>query len=124
MAKFKRGISGNPNGRPKLDAQTKRIRTLTNEQLKDMGDEILLGTRKKLQGMLEDPECTPLKCWIANVALKGIQSGDMGSLNELLNRLIGKVKDTVDVNGIALTIIERLDGSETVLGAKKIEEEK
>jgi hypothetical protein len=121
---FKKGQSGNPSGRPKLDEGTKRIRALTNDELKEMGEYILMGSRARLREVMDDPNSPPLKCWIAAATLKGIQSGDMGSLNELLNRLIGKVTDKIEHTGVSLTIIEKLDGSETHLGAKVIEDKR
>lgn len=121
MAKFKKGQSGNPNGRPKVPEHIRKLKELTTEEVKQMGDAIVLGTRQDLTNIIADRSASPLSCWIAAVVLRGIQRGDVQSLNVLLDRLVGKVTDKVQHMDPMLTIIEKINGSETHLGAKLVE---
>lgn len=115
---FKPGQTGNAKGRPKLSSDVKRVRSLTGEQLKAIGDVLLLGNKERLEEILNSPRSNLLDIWLASVAKKGISKGDMYSLNELLNRLVGKVTDKVEHKLPQPTIIKRSDGTELELGAK------
>lgn len=83
--KFKKGKSGNPNGRPKTPLVVKQIRA-------EMATEVIEVIREQLTRE-ELKEC------IRAVIDKIIKTGDVHSLNELLNRSIGKVTDRVEHSG-------------------------
>lgn len=117
------GESGNPNGRPKLSEDLKKIRALTNKQLKEVGDFLLLGTRATLTEVSQNPESSLLQVWLSSVCITGIKKGDMGALNALLDRLVGKVTDKVQHTLPRPVIIKNRDGSQTVLGAEYPTEE-
>lgn len=119
---FEPGQSGNPSGRPKLDPDIKRLRGLTRDQFKDLANIILTGTQEDLQRLLDQPETSMLTQWICRVALSGAERGDYRTLDELLNRLIGKVKDEVDVNLIRPYVVRSHDRSEEIqMGVTKDE---
>lgn len=119
---FKRGVSGNPSGRPRVTPEMKRLRELTSEEITQIGKVIVFGTNEDLDTVLYASTSHVLQKWIASVAKRGIQRGDVHSLNALLDRLVGKVTEKIEHKGLALTIIERLDGSEVVMSAEMIEE--
>lgn len=76
---FKPGQSGNPRGRPKETSLTAYARLLVKQA----------DRRKKI-----------VKAW-----LNKAESGDLKALEMLLERLDGKVKDTLAVEGIAPIVI-------------------
>lgn len=116
--RFKPGQSGNPNGRPPVSAEVKRIRKLTNNEIKDVGTLLLEGRESELEEMIKDDETPILKKFMANVCLIGMKSGDEKRLNAILDRIVGKVKDVVQVELPKPTIIERHDGSTMELGSE------
>src|SRR4051794_6724754 len=119
MAKFKPGKSGNPGGRPKLDPDVKKLRELTKEQFKELATILLHGTQEDLQHLLDKPDTSMLTQWLARVAMVGSERGDYSTLDNLLNRLIGKVKDEVEVSLPKPTIIKRFNGEEWEVGPTK-----
>lgn len=94
--RFKPGQSGNPRGAAAHNQDMKRLRILTKGEVAEVGTMILEGNRDALQAVLTDTSVSTLKLWFASVALKAINKGDMNSLDVLLNRIIGKVKDEID----------------------------
>lgn len=93
---WKEGQTGNPNGRPKESKEHKALRALTKAEMLEVGNIIVQGDVDALKVIAKDPKTIVLKAMIASVAIKIIQKGDMYSLDVLLNRLIGKVKDEID----------------------------
>ena len=77
---FKPGVSGNPNGRP-----------LKGNALSDYA-KVLLKRNKHKQ--------TIVKAWITKC-----EAGDIDALRVLLERIEGKVKDTLAVEGISPIVI-------------------
>lgn len=120
---FKPGVSGNPSGRPKLTEDEKRLRKLTKEQFKEIGDIIVSGNTSELDELIHDPKATVLQVAIATAMRAAIEKGDLGNVEILLNRLIGKPKEELEVTGITPTVIKLSNGEELVLGTKKEETE-
>lgn len=114
---FQPGQSGNPGGRPAIPEDVKKLRKLTNEQIKEVGSLLLEGREADLEQMAADPETSMLKKWMAKIALRGCKSGDVMAFNALADRIAGKVKDHVVIELPKPTIIERNDGSHVELGA-------
>lgn len=108
---FLPGQSGNPSGRPKVDPEIKKLRDLTKEQFKEIAEFIIQGDATTLREYKTRPGVTVLQQWIASVAITAIQRGDMASLDKLLDRLIGKVKEQVDLKVFRPTVVERLNGT-------------
>lgn len=93
--RFVKGQSGNPKGAAAHNPEVKLIRKLTHADVAEIGALILTGDMPALLKIKDDPKTTPLKMWIAAVAIKGISRGDASALNALLDRIAGKVKDQV-----------------------------
>jgi hypothetical protein len=120
---FKPGQSGNPGGRPRVDEETKRIRQLTKEQFKDLANILLSGTFEDLQRIQDAPETTALTGWTVKVIITAWERGDYKTLDELLNRLIGKVKDEHHFTGFVPFIAKSHDGKEAIeMSARELEE--
>jgi len=94
---FKKGVSGNPNGRPKSYVTG----------LKDIGynmTEINMAIRnmlsmniKELQKVYENPEATILEKTVAGAMRKSLEKGSLYSIETLLSRVFGKPKETSDI---------------------------
>jgi len=95
--RFKKGSCPNPGGRPKLDPEIKAIRQLTKDQFKELANLLLSGTFEDLQRILDKQETTALTGWMVRVIVQGWEKGDYRTLDELLDRLIGKVPNELEV---------------------------
>ncbi len=99
--RFKKGVSGNPEGGRKHDPELRKLRNLTKEEMVEIGSLIVKGDiaelerlknaiKKVAKGELA-PKVPVLQAMMASVALKTIATGDANALDILLNRLVGRV---------------------------------
>lgn len=108
---FQKGQVSNPLGGGAITPQVRAIRKITMEHIEEVGEIILDGNLTKLSELAKDPSTSVLKVWIAKAAAEGIRKGDLSSLEMILNRMIGKVRDKVDVSGEGF-LIKILDYSQ------------
>ena len=98
LPKYKKGQSGNPKGRPP-DMLGKAMRQLTAEEFREIANMIIKGSIDQLKAMSTSKDSSALKVMIAATVVKIISRGDMHALDILLNRLVGKVKDQIEMTG-------------------------
>ena len=103
---FQKGNCANPNGADAHNPLTKAIRRMTHDEISDIGSMLLKGNLEAIQAAAIDPESSVLKVWICSVAIKAIEKGDAAALNQLLDRFVGKVKETQDVRQEIKVIFE------------------
>lgn len=96
---FQKGKSGNPSGRTQQSPELHRIKQLTASELAELANYIIKGDYETIRNLGKDPNATVLQRMVVAVATKIIMKGDMQALDTLLNRLIGKVKEHVEVTG-------------------------
>lgn len=96
---FKKGQSGNPLGGQLLNRDLIIVRRMTHQELADMGDILLQksGTLEHLEELITSPETSYVKKIFASVALRAIRSGDYHAMEALLNRIIGRVKEKIEI---------------------------
>lgn len=94
--RFKKGQSGNPKGRPQDPPELHLINQLTKREFSLLLNKILQCPPEKLK----DFKGNVLELWLAAGATKAIQTGDYSRLEFLINRLIGKVPDKLEVSEI------------------------
>jgi hypothetical protein len=121
---FKPGQIANPNGAPRVPEEVKIARQLSQNQLILIFNKLLHMTGAELKAHWNNPETPVFERIVAKILNQADVLGDHHRLDFILNRLIGKVTEKVDVKLPTATIIKRVDGSEIELGAKYIEEEK
>lgn len=97
--KFKKGQSGNPLGGQKHNPELRAIRRMTKTEVAEVGAMVLDKNIVGLQEIAKNPTSSALKVWMASVAVKGIQRGDMTALNGLLDRLVGKADQAIQLTG-------------------------
>lgn len=73
------------------------MRSLTEGELLDVARILTRGNKAELVKMRDDANTTVLKAWFASSALSAIESGDVGALDKLLDRLLGKARSSLDV---------------------------
>lgn len=110
--RWKKGQSGNPSGSVPYPPEIKRIHKFTADELKEMISVLLYATSAECEALAADPNAPKIKKIMATILLKAYEHGSMGQLDMVLNRVIGKVKDDVDVRVFKPSILVRRDGSE------------
>lgn len=91
---FVKGQSGNPEGARRHNKELKAVRRLSQDAVADIGSLVLEGDITRLQEIIDDPTTQVLKLWLAKVAMKGVVKANPIYLNAILDRVIGKPKDT------------------------------
>jgi len=81
------------HGRPRLPVEAHTLNMLTKTEFSVLLNKILSAKPDELKNYNK----TVLEVWLASGAAKAIQSGDYSRLTVLLERLIGKVPDKVEV---------------------------
>ncbi len=109
---FKPGESGNIAGRPPLDPMVKQLKRFTADQLEELVSSLLTSTEADVARMREDTGAPYIKRIVAKILEQTFEGGSIGALDMVLNRLIGKVKERVDVHTFRPSILVRQDGSE------------
>lgn len=97
LKKFKKGQSGNPNGRPK------KFTTMLKEhgyKLSEINDTIQVMLQMNIEELKEvyyNPYATILERTIANSLRKSLEKGSLYSMETLLTRVYGKPKEQIDL---------------------------
>lgn len=97
--RFAPGNNANPLGAAAHNKDLKRVRSLTKEQVAEIGSIILENNLEKLLAIREKKNSSVLKVWFAAVAIKSISRGDAHALSVILDRIVGKPKDIVELSG-------------------------
>jgi len=95
---WKKGQSGNPNGRPKLPGDLWRARGLNQLEFERTVNQFLFQDREYLNRILNDPKTTAFELLIGQMITMAIKQGDFQRLNFLMDRILGKAKETIDHN--------------------------
>ncbi len=72
--------------------------------------------KNDLQVILKSPNIPMMELMVASIVAKAATGGDHLRLDFILNRIIGKVKDKIEVTAVKPYVINNLDGTKTVLG--------
>jgi hypothetical protein len=88
----------NPNGRPKLSPEVKEIQKLTNEKLISLMNDLIGCDLPELKAKLSDPKATILKLMLGAVLKQALEKGDDKRIDFLLNRMVGKPKEHIDIS--------------------------
>ncbi len=91
---FKKGVSGNPKGRPKLSEDMIKVRSAVGKAMDQLGD-MLSMTIVELKEIINNPESTAIQVLFANAIIKK----DWRIVESVINRTYGKPKETLDFNG-------------------------
>lgn len=79
------------------DPDKARIKNLTKTELVEIGNLVVKGNIDALKKLAKAPGTPVITVWLAAICVKGIEKGDVGALDVLLNRLIGRVKEEVNL---------------------------
>jgi hypothetical protein len=89
---FQKGVSGNPNGRPRLPQELRDFRLAAKKDIIEEIKNLWSLTDKELKKItIENNDEPAIRKRLADMILNG-------DLKEVLDRTIGKVKEEIDVN--------------------------
>jgi len=111
---FKPGNPGGPGRTKGIPIYRPKINP---ENFKEMIDKYLNMSVSELKENLADESLSGLEHVVMSAILSGKKHGDMSKLDCLVNRLIGKIVDKVEVSVPKPHKIEKIEGSSIELGA-------
>ena len=94
---IKKGERLNPNGRPRMPEYMKAAKKLNKIKFEEILNKYINCTIDDLQMHLKDKNTPALDLIVIKVLLEGIKRGDEKRLGFVLDRLIGKVKDSIEI---------------------------
>jgi hypothetical protein len=95
---FKKGISGNPSGRPRLP---KDLVELRKANMTEMTYELSKLLKKRISTLKEiDVEKLPVKKALALTAVKRALKGDINFFREIMDRTQGKILPDVNIGAV------------------------
>jgi hypothetical protein len=98
--KWQKGVSGNPNGRPKKYITLLKEEGYKLHEINDTIQVMLTMSLEELKEVWENPKATILEKTIANAMRKSLEKGSLYSLETLLTRVYGKPKEQIDVKSV------------------------
>lgn len=95
---FKPGNTANPLGAGAHNQELKKVRKLSLAEVEEMASLVLDANKQKIQEIIANPDSSALRLMIAAVANKAI-AGDTMAMNAILDRVIGRVAEKVQLTG-------------------------
>lgn len=94
---YPKGVSGNPNGRPKKVVLALKKDGYNLHEINDTIQMMVGLSVEELKKVFENPKATILEKTIAAALRKGVEKGSLENIETLLNRLYGKPKEKMDI---------------------------
>lgn len=95
--RWKKGESGNPNGRPRKFTTTLKLQGYTQQEINDTILVMLQMSMDELKAVWDDKNASALELTIASAIRKSITRGSLYSIDNLINRVYGRPKETTDL---------------------------
>jgi hypothetical protein len=94
---FKKGESGNPNGRPRKYVSLLKEQGYKLAEINDTIQAMMSMDLEELKTVWDNPKATILEKTIAAAMRKSLEKGSLYSLETLLTRVYGKPKEQMDI---------------------------
>lgn len=110
------GQSGNPTGKGagEIKGFIKDLGRLNLKRALNIFNDICNLTFDELKAKISDPTATVIELMIMKVAAEAIRTGDHTRMNAIMDRLIGKITDKIEVKMPEPTVM-KLRGQDAVL---------
>lgn len=121
---FKKGNSGNPNGRPPLPEELKKARKINKAKASQIINDFMNMTILEIKEQISTDDTHAMESLIGKIIIEAQKIGDYSRVNFLFDRMIGKVTDKVEHTMPKPTVIKLLDGEGTLIfGSEKSDED-
>jgi len=94
---FPKGVSGNPNGRPRKYVSLLKEQGYKLSEINDSIQALMSMDEEELKSVSTNDKATVLEKTIAKAILKSMSNGSLYSLDTLLTRVYGKPKEQMDI---------------------------
>lgn len=118
---WKPGESGNLNGAPGYPKDIRESRKLNQQELERTINRLIYLTPAELRAVLDNPP-TMFEQVVGNIIALAGEKGDHQRLEFILQRMIGRVTDKIEVQTKPF-IVRNPDGTPSVVLGSKLEEE-
>jgi hypothetical protein len=95
---FKKGQSGNPKGMAAMPKELRDLRRHTAAEIRLLIAMLLRSTREEVEAAEANEQEPILNRIFAQVLIKTYETGNFMTLDSVLNRLIGKVKERFEID--------------------------
>jgi hypothetical protein len=94
--RWQKGESGNPNGRPRKWISQLKDNGYKQAEINDCILVMLSMTLDELAEVYKNPKATIMEKTVANALKRSLEKGSLYSIDTLLNRAVGKPKESID----------------------------
>jgi hypothetical protein len=108
---FPKGVCPNPSGRPPMPEHLKKARKMNTIECQEILDRIIKMSMGEIKDLATSSEAPALEMMLAKIVLEAILRGDHGRADFVLDRLIGRVTNHVNVVTPRILEILKPDGS-------------
>ena len=95
--RWKKGESGNPNGRPRKFVSQLKLDGYKVSEINDTIQNMMSLNVDELKKVWDNPNATILEKTIAGALRKSMEKGNLDSMETLLTRVFGKPKQEMDI---------------------------
>lgn len=115
---FEKGNRMNPGGKPKVPDDIKEMRKLTSVELERIINKLIHSDISELSLMLKEKKDTVIVLMVARLLHDVLSKGDHQKYSLMVDRLVGKIKEQIEVTTVKPFIIESPAGDTITMGLK------
>ena len=108
-SQWKPGQSGNPKGRPPTPKDLKGAKELNKVELERILNKYIYMSRSEMNKAIKKKDTPAIELLVISLIQKGMQYGDPRRIEAILERLVGKVKKEVELQGNTIADLFRED---------------
>lgn len=99
-----KGEIRNPQGGRAHDPIKKELKKFTSQYLTEIIEMAVMGNLAGLKTIVENPNSPAIQVGVAKALFNAISSGDWGTLESIVSRVVGKTPDNLNVNALMKNI--------------------
>lgn len=89
----------NPIGGQAHNPELRRLKQMTREELAEVGGLVVQQNISELEAVAKSKTHSALQVWFATIALEAIKQKQTGLMNALLDRIVGKIPEKIELTG-------------------------